>query len=84
MLCARSAYIHIPILILLYCSLALHLLNAVFALDHWWSAFWMNRVFDLLLIYIASCAIYRIRRLRHKKKGAPLARPQSSRLLLSA
>jgi hypothetical protein len=81
---SRSAYIHIPILVLLQCSLALHFLNAVIALDHWWSAFWMNRLFDLMLLYVAGCALYRIVRMRHKKRGAPAARPQSSEIFAAA
>ncbi|MFN0024020.1 MAG: hypothetical protein ACKVS5_08975 [Parvularculaceae bacterium] len=82
--CIRSKYIHLPLLALMYCSLLLHLLNAVIEFDHWWSAFWMNRLFDLSLLYVAGCAIFGIFRLRRKQKGAPLARPQSSRLFAAA
>lgn len=78
--CCRSRYIQLPLLVLMYCSLALHLMNAVMALDHWWSAFWMNRLFDLMLLYVAGCALFRIVRIRHKKKCAPPARPQSSQI----
>jgi hypothetical protein len=69
---------------LLQCSLALHFLNAVIALDHWWSAFWMNRLFDLMLLYVAGCALFRILRTRQKKKGALGARPQSSEIFAAA
>lgn len=76
--CCQSRYIHLPLLLLMSCSLAVHVLNAVIALDHWWSAFWMNRLFDLSLFYIAACAIFRLRKARRRKKGAPTARPHSS------
>jgi hypothetical protein len=82
--CARSHYIHLPVLLLMACSFTLHVFNALIALDHWWSAFWMNRLFDLMLLYVAGCALYRIARLRHKRKGAPLARPQSSERFVAA
>lgn len=82
--CSRSRYIHLPILMLMGCSLLLHLVNAVLALNHWWSAFWMNRLFDLMLLYVAGCALFRIVRMRHKRKGAPTARPQSFEVFAAA
>ncbi len=44
----------------------------------------LNRLFDLMLLYVAGCALYRIVRMRHKKNGAPEARTQSSEMFAGA
>jgi hypothetical protein len=53
-------------------------------LNFWWSAFVLNRLFDLMLLYVAGCALFRIVRMRQKKKGAACARPQSSEIFAAA
>jgi hypothetical protein len=77
-----SAASLVPRPLLLICSLmlCLHMVSTLTALNYWWSAFWMNRLFDLALLYVAGCAVYRLVRLHHKRRGAPAARPRSSEI----
>lgn len=65
-------------------AIVVNLLATVSSVNFWWSAFALNRLFDLMLFYITGCALYRIYRLRQKQKGAPMARPQSPGLFASA
>ncbi len=74
----------IPLLVLSFTSIVINLAATIVDLSYWWSAFLLNRLFDLMLFYIAGCAIFRLWRQRHKQKGAPLARPQSFELLAAA
>lgn len=69
-----------PLFLLSACAIVLNALATVASLDLWWSAFALNRLFDLMLAYVAGCALFRTMRMRHKKKGAPQARPQSSEI----
>lgn len=56
-------YIHVVLLI--YAVYA-----SVLGLNAWfWIAAFVNRLFDLALLYVAGCAIYRIRVLRRRAGG---------------
>lgn len=76
-----SAAAPLPLFVVSAAAIVINLLATVSSVSFWWSAFALNRLFDLMLLYVAGCALYRIVRMRHKKKGAPAARPRSSELL---
>jgi hypothetical protein len=65
-------------------AIILNLLATVSSMSFWWSAFALNRLFDLMLLYVAGCALYRIVRMRQKGKGALAARPGSTRSFAAA
>lgn len=69
-----------PLFLISAFAIALNALATVASLNLWWLAFALNRLFDLMLLYVAGCALYRIARTRLKRKGAPAARPQSSEI----
>jgi hypothetical protein len=73
-----------PLFMVAIAAIIVNLLATISSLNFWWSAFVLNRLFDLMLLYVAGCALYRIVRIRHKKKGAPMARPQSSEIFAAA
>jgi hypothetical protein len=64
-----------PLFVLSVVAVGLNFLATLTSVNFWWSAFVLNRLFDLMLLYIAGCALFRIFRLRQKKKGALMARP---------
>jgi nitrogen fixation/metabolism regulation signal transduction histidine kinase len=81
---SAAAVAPIPLFLIASAAIVVNLLATVSSLNFWWSAFALNRLFDLMLLYVAACALYRIVRTRHKNKGAPLARPQSSAIFAAA
>jgi len=81
---AGSAVAPLPLFVVSAAAIVVNLLATVSSVNFWWSAFALNRLFDLMLLYIAGCALYRIVRLRQKQKGAPLARPLTSDFALPA
>ncbi|MDZ7627684.1 MAG: hypothetical protein U5J99_04645 [Parvularculaceae bacterium] len=81
---SRGRVFPLPLFVLSGLSVVLYLLTTLSGISYWWVAFASNRLFDLMLLYIAGCALFRIVRMQHKKKGAPMARPQSSQLFAVA
>ncbi|HBS31008.1 MAG TPA: hypothetical protein DEA40_04600 [Parvularcula sp.] len=81
---SRNEVFPLPLFLLSGLSVVLYLLTTLSGLSYWWIAFASNRLFDLMLLYIASCALFRILRLRQRKKGAPSARPQSLEIFAAA
>lgn len=81
---SRDKVFPLPLFILSGLSVVIYLLTTLSGISYWWVAFASNRLFDLMLLYVAGCALFRIVRMRHKKKGAPLARPQSSEIFAAA
>ena len=81
---SRNQLTPLPLFFLCCGSLTLHLATTLFNFNYWWAAFWMNRLFELSLLYIAGCALFRIVRIRQKRKGAPAARPRSSEIFAAA
>jgi hypothetical protein len=73
-----------PLFIVSLAAIAGNLLATIYSLNFWWSAFALNRLFDLMLLYVAGCALFRIVRMRQKKKGAACARPQSLEIFAAA
>lgn len=52
-----------------------YLLTTIFDIRDWWVMAISNRLFEAEILYIAACALFRIRSLQRQKKGAPAARP---------
>ncbi|OFW99748.1 MAG: hypothetical protein A3E78_07120 [Alphaproteobacteria bacterium RIFCSPHIGHO2_12_FULL_63_12] len=52
-------------------SILFHLAATVSEMSFWWTAFVMNRLFEMSIAYLAGCAIFRIR--RAKKMGRSFA-----------
>ena len=73
-----------PLFAVAVAAIIVNLLATISSLNFWWSAFVLNRLFDLMLLYVAGCALFRIVRVRQKKKGALGARPQSSEFFAAA
>lgn len=73
-----------PLFMVAIAAIMVNLLATISSLNFWWSAFALNRLFDLMLLYLAGCALFRIVRTRQKRKGAPSARPQSFEIFAPA
>ncbi len=50
----------------------------------WWIAAFINRVFEIALLYVAGCSIWRIRHLAARKREARLTRASNDPLLTQA
>lgn len=59
-----------PLFVFKCVALGLHLTLTLAHIGYWWNAFLLNRLFELSLLYLAGCAIYRLRTRRDKEKGA--------------
>jgi hypothetical protein len=81
---SSRSVVPIPLYVLSLLSIAINLAATVIDLSYWWSAFLLNRLFDLMLLYVAGCAIYRIVRMRYKQRGAPPAHPWTSEFFAAA
>lgn len=60
----------------LFCEfqVGLYLYTTLVATPYYWVAFITNRVFEISLLFVIGCSIYRIRALRRRRRDAPVAR----------
>lgn len=72
---SRTRLFAAPIFALSSLGLIAQFLFTLAMINYWWSAFFLNRLFDVVLIYVAGCAMFRIRKDLQRQKGAPTARP---------
>lgn len=67
----------LPLFYVHVCFVGANLVATLARTNDWWLAFVLNRLFEAELVYILGCSAYRMRKLRKKKKGAPLERPDA-------
>lgn len=66
---SRNRWFPVPLFYVQVVTLCYYLYVAVLNLNTWfWIAAFINRLFDLELLYVAACAIYRIRALKRPRK----------------
>jgi len=66
---SRHSLFALPLFYILFGFVFLNLASTLMNLSDWWLAFLFNRLFEIELLYIVSCSVYRMRKLRHIKKG---------------
>lgn len=66
---SRRRYFPVPLFLIHQLQVVFLLLATVADLQHYWIAMAINRMFELSLLYIIGCSIYRIRALRRKRRG---------------
>jgi hypothetical protein len=52
-----------------------YLVMTLVGADYWWIAMIANRMFELEVIYLIGCSVFRLRRRARRKKEAPTLRP---------
>jgi hypothetical protein len=72
---SRGRWFPVPLFFIHAGFLLYYAYTALLTLDVWfWIAAFVNRLFDLVLLYIGGCAIYRIRALRKRSRPAVAVR----------
>jgi hypothetical protein len=66
---SRGRWFPVPLFFIHAALVVYYVYVAAFGLDSWfWIAAFVNRLFDLALIYIGACALYRIRATRRARR----------------
>ena len=65
-------------------SILIHLATTIIIVNHWWTMFFLNRLFEMTILYVAGCAIFRIWRRRRIRKLLGAARAAGAASLLAA
>lgn len=55
-----------------------YLVMTLVGADYWWIAMIANRMFELEIVYLIGCSIFRLRRRAKRMKRAPNLRPSSA------
>jgi hypothetical protein len=72
---ARRRLFPVPLFLIYEFEIAYYLYATLADTSYYWIAFTANRLFELSLIYIIGCSIYRIRALRRRGRGGTATRP---------
>lgn len=76
---SKSRIFALPLFYIQICFVGVNLSTTLSQTDDWWFAFASNRLFEIELLYILGCSVFRIGRLRRTKRGALLERPDLMR-----
>lgn len=60
-----------PLCVILIVEIAFNLSAIALSIDAYWRLFVLNRLFELTLLYVMGCSIFRIRLRRAARRGSP-------------
>jgi hypothetical protein len=70
----RTSFVPIPLAAICAATIVVYLASTISHVPYWWVAFLMNRLFELSLLYLIACALFRLIRLRMKRSRRRLGR----------
>jgi predicted membrane channel-forming protein YqfA (hemolysin III family) len=74
---SKAKLFALPLFYIQMCFVGVNLITTLARTDDWWFAFASNRLFEIELVYILGCSVYRVRKLRKKQRSALAERPNA-------